>query len=214
MIKVDEMNSFLSDLMIALFNFDEYELSKKKLKAKINRNSSVVYLPNTKHCKVIDENTGYTKLSAFSLLYVLSLIEPTEENLAMIMNYIIYPRENSIFHDVNRVISKHSDFKNRARHYHLVPKGIYQVISQYKSLFNNLNNDIKFGKCTHRFGKMWTFQDEETKIDIDKKKEMNFVAFCDNFNIIIFIETHDPNADLIIMGNTPWVMNYYFNLKG
>ena len=146
MIKVDEMNSFLSDLMIALFNFDEYELSKKKLKAKINRNSSVVYLPNTKHCKIIDENTGYTKLSAFSLLYVLSLIEPTEEN--------------------------------------------------------------------HRFGKMWTFQDEETKIDIDKKKEMNFVAFCDNFNIIIFIETHDPNADLIIMGNTPWVMNYYFNLKG
>lgn len=213
MIKVDNLNSFESDLLIAIFSFDEYKLSRERLKADVNRNSSVVYLPNTKQCRIIDKHTGTKKLAAFSIQYPLSLLEPTEDTISMLERYIDFPRRNTIYHDINKVISQHCDFKNRSRHYHLIPKGIISVLKKYKRILQTSGNDIKFGKCQHRFGKMWTFQDDNQKIDIDKKKTMEYVAFCSNFNIVIFIETADPTADLIIMGDSHWVMNYYFNLK-
>lgn len=213
MIKVDDLNSFESDLLVAIFSFDEYQLSREKIKADINRNSSVVYLPNSKHCKIVDKNTGNKKITAFSLQYPLSLLEPTDDTIAMLEKYIDFPRRNTIYHDIVKVINQHCDFKNRARHYHLIPKGIIPLLKKFKRILQTSGNDIKFGTCTHRFGKMWTFQDDNQKIDIDKKKAMNYVAFCNNFNIIIFIETDDPNADLIIMGDHHWVINYYFNLK-
>ena len=213
MIKVDDLNSFESDLLIAILSLDEYKLSKEKLKADINRNSSVVYLPNSKHCKIVDKNTGAKKVTAFSIQYPLSLIEPTDDNIAMLERYIDFPRRNSIYHDIMKTINYHCDFKNRVRHYHLIPKGIIPVIKNFKRLLQTDGNDIRFGKCQHRFGKMWTFQDENQKINVDKKKVMNYIAFCNNFNIAIFIETDDHNADLIILGDHHWVVNYYFNLK-